>query len=356
MNSVRFDIPSISTLVAFEATARLGGVSRAAEELKTSQSAISRYIRNLEKSLEVTLFDRRNRSVVLTKRGEDYHVAVRSALESLHAAGRRLRARKAVLTIGCTQEISVLLLRPVFSRLKRALPEGVSLRILNCDYDIVPLLMPAGVDIIFEYSVSRFDTDSARILNEEIVPVASPALRRRFERVLCGHPRHWTGVPRLELAPRDQGWAAWSDWFVAHDCDPPPAPVETFENYIHLLEAAVHGDGIAIGWKGFMRSYFETESLVALRDEWMESRVGLYAVLTPRGSGNPNARDCLMELASLGEELAGRRNGPGVRSANGESQVTSLPGTDSSASAHEQDDSGSAPDGDPLGRVPRRGA
>ena len=310
MNGARFHIPSISTLVAFEATARLGGVSRAAEELKTSQSAVSRYIRNLETSLEVTLFDRRNRSVVLTKRGEDYRAAVQSALESLHAAGRGVRAQRAVLTMGCTQEVSVLLLRPVFSRLKRALPEGVGLRILNCDYDTVPLVEPTGVDIVFEYSVSRPDTRSARILDEEVVPVASPALRQRFARVLGGHPRHWTGVPRLDLAPSDQGWATWSDWFAANDCDSPQAPVETFENYIHLLEAAADSDGIALGWKGFMRSYFETERLVPLRGEWMGSRVGLYAVLTSQGSRNPNAMDCLTELASLGEELAGGHDPP----------------------------------------------
>ena len=304
MRGARFDIPSISTLVAFEATARLGGVRRAAEELNTSQSAVSRYIRHLEGSLKVTLFDRRNRSVVLTKRGEDYHGIVRSALESLHSAGRGLRAQRAVLTIGCTQEVSVLLLSPVFSRLKRALPESVNLRILSCDYDTLALVVPTGVDIVFEYSRARADSESARILEEEIAPVAAPAFRQRFERVLCGHPRHWTGVPRLEVAPRDQGWATWSDWFAAHECDPPQAPVETFENYIHLLEAAVDGDGVALGWNGFMSRHFETGSLVPLRDKWVASSVSLHAVLTSKGGRNPIARECLRELASLGQELS----------------------------------------------------
>ena len=304
MNGTKFEIPSISMLVAFDATARLGGVRHAAEELNTSQSAISRYICNLEMSLEVTLFDRRNRRMVLTKRGEDYHVAVRSALERLHVAGRGLRTQGALLTIGCAAEVSVLLLRPIFSRLKRALPEGVNLRVLSCEYDTLPLVVPTGVDIAFEYSAPRTDANSVPILDEEIVPVASPGFRRRFERVLGGHPRHWTGVPRLELAPRDQGWATWTNWFAAHDCEPPQAPVENFENYIHLLEAAVNGDGIAIGWNGFMRSYFNTERLVPLRDEWLASGIGLYATLTAHGRRNPDATGCLRELALLGAELA----------------------------------------------------
>ena len=204
----------------------------------------------------------------------------------------------------------MLLLRPVFSRLKRALPESVSLRILNCDYDMLPLVVPTGVDIIFTYSALRIDAESTRLLDEMFVPVASPAFRRRFERVLGGHPRHWTGVPRLALASRDQGWATWGDWFAAHDSAPPQAPVETFENYIPLLDAAVDGDGIAIGWKGFVRSYFETGRLVPIREEWTASHVALHAVLTSHGGRNPNAKSCLMELASLKEDLAGGRELP----------------------------------------------
>ena len=117
----KYDIPAIRVLIAVEATARLGGVSRAAEELKTSQSAISRYIGQLEAGLGVRVFERRNRVVVLTNRGADYYVAIQSSLERMHAAGHGIRSQSAVLTIACTQEISVLFLRPVFARLKRSL-------------------------------------------------------------------------------------------------------------------------------------------------------------------------------------------------------------------------------------------
>ena len=304
MTATRFDIPSISTLVAFEATARLGGVNRAAGELRTSQSAISRYIRNLETSLEVKLFERRNRGVVLTKCGEDYHAAVQLALESLHAASVGCRTQQQVLTIGCTQEVSVLLVSPVFGKLKRSLPEGVRVRILSRDDDTSPLASPTGVDIEFTQSVTRTDEHSVRVLDEEIVPVAAPSFLRRFEQELSRHPQHWTDVPRLEVTRRDKAWATWSDWFAAHDCDPPQAPIETFENYLHLLDAAAEGDGMAIGWNGFVGRYFETGRLLPLRDEWLRSELGLYAVVTPFGRGNPNTSRCLRELTALVKESA----------------------------------------------------
>ena len=310
MNRTRFDIPSISTLVAFEATARLGGVSLAANELTTSQSAISRYIRALESALDVTLFERKSRKMTLTTDGEDYRVAVHSALESLHAACHELRTQGVVLNICCTQEVSVLLLGPVFSQLKRSLPECVKLRILSCDYDILPMVVPTGVDIIFEYSAARTDAASARILDEEIVPVASPSFMSRFDRVLSGHPRHWTGVPRLELAPRDQSWATWTTWFAAHECQPPLAPVETFENYMQLLEAAVNGDGIAIGWNGFVDSYLKNGTLVPLTDAWLASSLGLYAVLTLHGRQNSYSQYCLKRLDTLMRKRAHGRELP----------------------------------------------
>ena len=310
----KYDIPSVGMLIAFEATARLSGVNRAADELRTSQSAISRYIRQLETLLGVRVFERGNRGMALTPQGEEYYVAVQSSLEGLHAAGHGIRARCVVLTIGCTQEISVLFLRPIFGRLKRSLPKGVSLRILTCDYDILPLVVPTGVDIVFEYSMSRADAESVRVLDEEIVPVASPAFVSRFERILSRHPRQWRDVPRLESATRGRRWATWRSWFTAHDCVPPQACVEPFENYLHLLDAAANGDGLAIGWNGFANQFLGSGKLVPLRDEWLATHVGLYAVLTPHGRRNPDARQCLETLATLSRELADGQDPQGSES------------------------------------------
>ncbi len=305
MSSSRFKVPSSSSLVAFEATARLGGVIRASEELRTSQSAISRHIHNLETALDQKLFQRQGRGVVLTSNGRDYYVAVKSALERLDAAGHGLRTQTRSVTIACTQEISHFLLLPIFSEIRHSMEEGAKLRILNCDYDVLHLLLPAGVDIIFEYSVAPTDPSAAKLFNEEIVPVASPAFVERFERVLAKHPRQWSGVPRLDVAQRDQTWATWATWFRAHDCDAPTASVEPFENYEYLLEAAVRGEGMALGWNGFVNRYLESGRLVKLRVDWVRLPIALYAVLTQAGHSNRNAISCLKQLATLGTRLGG---------------------------------------------------
>ncbi len=68
MSSTR--IPSLKLLTGFEAAARLGSFSRAAEELYLSQSAISHQIHELETQIGQPLFHRIGRGVELTVAGE----------------------------------------------------------------------------------------------------------------------------------------------------------------------------------------------------------------------------------------------------------------------------------------------
>ncbi len=309
MSGPRFKIPSTNSLLAFEAVARLGSVGRAAEERDTSQSAISRHLSNLEDALGVILFERSGRGIALTQSGEKYFLAVQSSMGTLHDTANELHTRKTGLTIGCTLEVSGLVLLPIFSRLKRSLGNGVAARIVVYDYDMLPMLIPAGLDIIFETSVgvAHPDEGAVKVLDEEIVPVASPALLKRYGSVLAQPPQHWSGVPRLDIGLRIPGWATWETWYEAHGCAPPDAPVETFENYIHLLRAAADGDGIAIGWNGFMTDYTEAGRLVAVRDEWLRTGLTMYGVPTPSGKRNYASRDCLRELDRLIGEICSRR-------------------------------------------------
>ena len=307
MSEPKFRVPSTSALVAFEATARLGGVIRASEELHTSQSAVSRHIRNLETSVGEKLFRRQGRGVVLTPTGQDYYVAVKAALESLHAASRGIGLQAPSVAIACTQEIAHFLLGPFMPEVKRSMDDDAQVRVLTCDYDMLQFLAPTGIDILFEYSAAASDPGAVKVLDEEIVPVASPTFVRRFERVLGRHPRHWTEVPRLDARQNGQSWATWTTWFSAHDCDPPKAATRSLENYVDLLGAATKGDGMAMGWNGFVNGYLESGQLVRIKNDWLRTHIGLYAVLTQAGANNRNAARCLRRLGTLADGLSSAR-------------------------------------------------
>ena len=300
MSTARYELPSISALLAFEAAARLGSITRAAEERSTSHSAVSRLIRRLENTFEVALFERRGRGIELTKSGEAYFLAVQAGLDALQEASQGLRRGELGLTIGCTLEICTLVLHPIFPALKRALGDGVAARIVVYDYDLLPFLMLSGLDIVFEgRKTPHADPEAVAVLREEIVPVASPGFVERHAAVLADHPRRWAGVPRLDIGRRSPGWATWDTWFHGHGCAAPEAPVETFENYYHLLRAATDGDGLAIGWNGFISDDFASGRLRAARDEWLQTELTMYGVMTSGGKRKDISRACLNELVRL---------------------------------------------------------
>ena len=85
-------------LTYFEAVARLGGFTRAAEHLHVAQSAVSAQIRALEAELGAELFTRTTRRVALTDAGELFLARCRRALDELDGARHDLADLAAVLT------------------------------------------------------------------------------------------------------------------------------------------------------------------------------------------------------------------------------------------------------------------
>lgn len=299
MSSKRHHIPSSSALVAFESAGRLQAIGRAAEELNTSQSAISRHIRHLEEHLGLQLFDRTGRGVALTPSGETYLATVTSALDMLSATGKELRLAAHDVTIACTHEVSHLLLMPEYTRLRRVLGRHANIRFLTCEYELVPEMVHAGADLTFEYATSPVEGRAVRVLDEQIIPVASPAFLAAHEDILSRDPSTWRTIPLLALSKNNFGWAKWQDWFAAVGADMPAPPADTFDNYVYLLEAARSGAGLALGWKGFVDRYLEMGTLAAIPRPWLRREPKLIARLTRKGTNNRNAEKCLTFLSGL---------------------------------------------------------
>jgi len=91
MNQQRL-LPSMSLLQAFEAAARHGSFTRAAEELSLTPSAVSRQVQALEALLEVALFRRAGRRIALTDIGALYAKETSAALERIRSASAQVAA------------------------------------------------------------------------------------------------------------------------------------------------------------------------------------------------------------------------------------------------------------------------
>ena len=89
-----YRLPSLNSLRAFEAAARLMSFQKAAEELFVTPSALSYQIRQLEDHVEQPLFLRLNRAVKLTEAGEQLYPGVHDGFENFQRAVRQLMRSK----------------------------------------------------------------------------------------------------------------------------------------------------------------------------------------------------------------------------------------------------------------------
>ena len=118
-----YRIPAANALAAFESAARQGSFTLAAHEIGTSQSAVSRYIGQLETWLGVRLFERSRAGVTLTDAGERYRDGVAAGLATIQRSGAEAAelANPEQVVIACSHEASPL---PHHAALCRAAPRG----------------------------------------------------------------------------------------------------------------------------------------------------------------------------------------------------------------------------------------
>ena len=137
----------------FNAVAAAGSISGAAENLYMTQSAVSQTIKQLENSLDTTLFVRSSRGVALTAEGEMLHSYSLQALQTLNAAEARLRSMKALnegeLRIGASDTISDHYLLPVLEEFHRMYPR-IRIQVVNRVTSEAAVMVKAGkIDIGF---------------------------------------------------------------------------------------------------------------------------------------------------------------------------------------------------------------
>ncbi|MBA5640106.1 LysR family transcriptional regulator [Duganella sp. LX20W] len=117
-------LPPLQSLLAFDATARLGSFTKAAQELALTQSAISHQIQHLEQWVGQALFSRLGRGVKLTSAGELFSQTVASALNTLRDGRERIepyRNPDSVL-LACSADFAAGWLMPRLSQLRARYP------------------------------------------------------------------------------------------------------------------------------------------------------------------------------------------------------------------------------------------
>lgn len=265
MQRKRRILPTLDFLKGFEAAARHLSFTKAASELFVTQSAVSRQIQSLEEQLGVSLFQRRPKDLVLTEAGETLYRAaseilrqVREAIERLDAAGR-----PEALTVTCTVAFAALWLIPRLSAFRQERP-GADVRIA-ADNSLLDLERQR-MDVAIRFCQPKLAPEHAtRLFGEEIFPVCAPALLRDRSRPLKRPEdlRHHV-LLHLEEPGGLQPWVNWITWLeplLGLEVD--TAGAVRFNQYDQMIQAAVDGQGVALGRSPLIRRLIKQGKLVA---------------------------------------------------------------------------------------------
>jgi DNA-binding transcriptional LysR family regulator len=172
-------------LRVFEAVARLGGMSRAAEELNTVQSNVTARIRLLEEELGATLFQRNSRGVVLTSAGRRL-LPYAARMASLLADARRAVVDDGTpngpLVVGSLETTAGLRLSPVLSTYAESYP-GVDLELTTgTTCELVDAVLAHRLEGAFVCGpVDHPELDQEVVFREELAIVTARSVRRLDE-------------------------------------------------------------------------------------------------------------------------------------------------------------------------------
>ncbi|MBP0615910.1 LysR substrate-binding domain-containing protein [Jiella mangrovi] len=290
MKRSRRTLPPLSALRPFEAAARHQSFTLAADELALTQTAVSKQIRILEDDLGTRLFVRRNRAVFLTEDGRRFAQVVAAALGDVSAEAARLRgaSRADEVVLFCQLCEAFYWLTPRLSRFHAAHPE-IAVRLQS---SVQPLTESRESFDVAIQTAGRASGAHALALavGDEVFPVCSPSLLKGLDTPLpLAKLPHY---PLLSHRPTQQDWLDWDDFFaLAGGKRRGGIGARAFDSYPLVLQAAIAGQGIALGWRRTVERLIADGALVRPCGESLK-RPGEFCVYV-----SPASRDRAETLA-----------------------------------------------------------
>lgn len=239
MSNLRRKVPSSSSLFVFEAAARCGSFTRAADELCVSQPAVSRMLSRLEEHLGVQLFERVRGGARLTESGSILYRRVQEGFSTIESAISEIEARATgieTVTLSVSTAFTTHWLMPRMSRFSQRFPT-VDMRYQLMSGRIGGPLVDVDLGMRYLEAGSLKATDTL-VIPEITLPVCNA---QYLADVVQGKGKKQ--VPTLiSMDNQDRGWAA------AFEAPGRADNALVFSDYAVVVQAALLGQGMALGW------------------------------------------------------------------------------------------------------------
>ncbi len=297
MNRYFNRVPPLSALSGFEAAARLGSFSKAADELNMTQSAISHQIKSLEDFFGQQLFTRVGRSVELSDAGRDFQETAKKSLEMLARGTRRLESyrKQGQIVLATPPSLAKSWLLPRFGQLVANHPDlqpwlYTSDELDELDYEELDIAIWRGDG---KWPGMRTE----KLFDDWISPVCSPELFSRHEIQFRNFD-----ISSVRLL-HDERNEDWFDWCQAMDVErSDTSDGFNFSDSGLLLESAVLGHGLALGSLILAKPHLEAGRLVQPFSESVRTEHAYYLACVESQFQRPTIRrmwDWLIEQGHL---------------------------------------------------------
>lgn len=259
MSKLRYLLPSPHSLFVFEAAARNLNFKVAASELNVTQPSVSHSIKSLEQHCGVELFVRENRGVRLTEAGRLLYEDVRSSFLRIEQTLRSVSESDTnYITLAASTSVSAYWLVGQLHHFQQEHP-SIKIKLVTTDRDIEP---NHEIDMTIWIRKGDFERRNCwRICDEVVFPVCSPTYlaSRPPIRTLADLEKH----ELLHFVDNFRKRISWEEWFESAGRGKVKIERRTmFNDHLLASQAAVAGEGIALGWNLTLQLMLKNRTVV----------------------------------------------------------------------------------------------
>ena len=290
-------LPHLTWLRAFEASARHLSFTNAAQELNLTQAAISKQVKLLEHYLREPLFERKPRSLVLTKVGAAYLPKVRDGFERLAAGTEEVFGlrRSEVLTVRAPVGYSVNWIAPRLQGFFHHHPD-INLRLVSSVWG--DQFDNERFDLDIQYGTGHWPGYKADRLTWEVIkPVCAPSLL--YGKNAIRKPADLAHHRLLHVLGYEEGWADWLRFAKTNDIN--SGQGLQFDTSLLAFEFAAHGGGVALARSSMFSIEIERGRLVEPFSIEAPLHEAFHLISPETGRDHPDAqkfREWLLDTAN----------------------------------------------------------
>jgi len=248
-------VPQLHRLAVFDAVASAGDFTSAARELQISQPAVSRHMSALARELDVELFERSGRSFVLTNEGRSLAAAVDAAFLSLEKTITEFDHQADAFVFAVQPAMATSWVVPLLDHLESAANAEIRLRIFERSAE----LDTSEWDMAIVPGEGRWaGWESTMLFREAVRPFAAPSLAAELGLGPDTELAELASMNLLHIDDVGRPNMTWKEWFAeAGEPLTPAKPRLVYNSYPTVIQEALAGNGIVLGWQHLLSDLVE---------------------------------------------------------------------------------------------------